>query len=316
MSATFPTSLIVSSSHSNEFIRLCFLKSKGNASFNSNFRFVGCKVPFTENIQATMLKFASLKGVKPAYQSLFEDNIIISDWEDQEGDTEEMGSPWEGAVTYKRNSSVSHVEYCTTLERLGFEKLSTDVSKSRASKMGLRVTKAVKDYPFGTPVQISIDVTRKEKKLRLDGIVKTVITLDCYRCCEPAAECVFSNFSLILSEEPIEEPEVINMGIISGQDKFMTFDQNSDQDDEELIDLDDQLYFPPVEKEIDISKNIRDILHLEITMNAICNPGCKGMCLRCGINLNIGSCNCSKQDVKKNDFGPLGNLKRQMQKNS
>lgn len=181
MSATFPTSSIVSSSHSNEFIRLCCLKSKGNASFNSNFRFVGCKVPFTENIQATMLKFASLKGVKPAYQSLFEDNIIISDWEDQEGDTEEMGSPWEGAVTYKRNSSVSHVEYCTTLERLGFEKLSTDVSKSRASKMGLRVTKAVKDYPFGTPVQISIDVTRKEKKLRLDGIVKTVITLDCYR---------------------------------------------------------------------------------------------------------------------------------------
>lgn len=106
------------------------------------------------------------------------------------------------------------------------------------------------------------------------------------------------------------------MGIISGQDKFMTFDENSDEDDEELIDLDDQLYFPPVEKEIDISKNIRDILHLEITMNAICNPGCKGMCLRCGINLNIGSCNCSKQDVKKNDFGPLGNLKRQMQKNS
>lgn len=92
-----------------------------------------------------------------------------------------MDSPWEGAVIYKRNASVSHVEYCTTLERLGLEKLSTDVSKSRASKMGLRVTKAVKDFPFGTPVQISLDVTRKEKKLRLDGIVKTVITLNCYR---------------------------------------------------------------------------------------------------------------------------------------
>ena len=127
------------------------------------------------------MKSTAIKCVKPTYQSLFEDNSIITDWEDQEGDIEEMDSPWEGAIIYKRNSSVSHVEYCTTLERLGLEKLSTDVSKSRASTMGLRVTKDVKDYPFGTPVQISVDVTRKNKKLRLDGIVKTVITLNCYR---------------------------------------------------------------------------------------------------------------------------------------
>ncbi|KAL4038868.1 hypothetical protein IC575_002504 [Cucumis melo] len=319
MLATFPTSSVVSSSHSKEFINVFYFKSKGNVSFNSHFR-----VPwrFMRNIQPSLgdpcikMKSTSIKCVKPTYQSLFEDNSIITDWGDQEGDIEEMGSPWEGAVIYKRNSSVSHVEYCTTLERLGLEKLSTDVSKSRASTMGLRVTKDVKDYPFGTPVQISVDVTRKDKKLRLDGIVKTVITLNCYRCCEPAPECIFSNFSILLSEEPIEEPDVINMGIISGQDIFKTDNGNSDEDDEESVDLDDQLYFPPVDKEIDISKNIRDILHLEITMNVICNPGCKGMCLNCGINLNTGSCNCSKQAVKKNDFGPLGNLKRRMQNNS
>ena len=106
------------------------------------------------------------------------------------------------------------------------------------------------------------------------------------------------------------------MGIISGKDMFKTDNGNSDEDDEELIDLDDQLYFPPLNKEIDISKNIRDILHLEITMNVICDPGCKGICLNCGINLNTGSCKCSKQAVKKNDFGPLGDLKRRMQNNS
>lgn len=104
------------------------------------------------------------------------------DWEDlEEEDDDEEGSPWEGAVVYKRNSSVTHLEYCTTLERLGLGKLSTNVSRSRASVMGLRVTKDVKDYPDGTPLLISLDVTRKKHSLRLDGIIRTVITLGCNR---------------------------------------------------------------------------------------------------------------------------------------
>lgn len=122
------------------------------------------------------LKFTA----KYDFESFDEENTIDFDWDDR-GDIEDTGSPWEGAVVYKRNPSVSHVDYCTTLERLGFGKLSTEVSKSRASVMGLRVTKAVKDYPQGTPVHISIDITRKKHKLRLDGILKTVITLGCNR---------------------------------------------------------------------------------------------------------------------------------------
>ncbi|CAG7877035.1 unnamed protein product [Brassica rapa] len=113
-------------------------------------------------------------------ESFTENSTIDIDWEDQE-DVEDTGSPWEGSVMYRRNASVTHVEYCTTLERLGLGKLSTEVSKKRASSMGLRVTKDVKDYPDGTPVQVSVDVIRKKKKLRLDGIVRTVITLGCNR---------------------------------------------------------------------------------------------------------------------------------------
>jgi hypothetical protein len=114
-----------------------------------------------------------------------EEGTVSFDWDYEEEEEEEIdkdeGSPWEGAVIYKRNAAILHLEYCTTLERLGLGNLSTDVSKNKASVMGLRTTKAVKDFPNGTPVQISIDVTRKKKKLRLDGIIKTVITLMCNR---------------------------------------------------------------------------------------------------------------------------------------
>ncbi|KAI3694081.1 hypothetical protein L1987_77040 [Smallanthus sonchifolius] len=250
------------------------------------------------------LEFMTRDSLNSNYELASDENIMEDDWMDQDVD-DDLDSPWEGAILYQRNPSVSHLEYCTTLERLGLGHLSTQVSKSRASLMGLRVTKSVKDFPDGTPVLISIDVTRKKQNLKLDGIIRTVITLGCNRCGGLAADCVFSNFSLVLTEEPIEEPEIINMGVIYGQ--------REQEDADESVDLDDWLYFPPEEKSVDISKHIRDMVHLEIKINAICNPMCKGLCLSCGQNLNNGSCNCSQQGSKSKSYGPLGGLKEKMQ---
>ncbi|GFP88987.1 hypothetical protein PHJA_001042400 [Phtheirospermum japonicum] len=227
-----------------------------------------------------------------------------NDWEflEEVGEDDDEGCPWEGAITYKRNAAVSHLEYCTTLERLGLQKVSSEVSKSRASEMGLRVVRPVKDYPDGTP------------KLRLDGIVRTVIGLNCNRCGEPAAQSVYSDFSLLLCEEPIQEPETINFGVIFGKDKSKTI-ADYDDDEDGLIDFDDQLYFPVDKKSIDISKNIRDLIHVEITISAVCDASCKGLCLKCGTNLNTGKCTCNnnRQKVQEKGFGPLGDLRKQMQ---
>lgn len=70
-----------------------------------------------------------------------------------------------------------------------------------------------------------------------------------------------------------------------------------EDDDEDMVDFDDQLYFPVEEKEIDISKPIRDTIHVEITINEVCDPACKGMCLQCGVNLNRGPCRCGTKQV-------------------
>lgn len=239
---------------------------------------------------------------------------VTKEWSYQEDEgIDDIDSPWVGAVVYQRNASISHVEYCTTLERLGLGELSTEVSKSRASLMGLRVTKAVKDYPLGTPVMVSLDITRKKQKLRLDGIIRTVLTLGCNRCGEPAAECVFSNFSLLLTEEPVEEPDILDMGVIFGNSTSKGVGEEVDDD---AIDWEDRLFFPPEEKIIDISKHIRDMVHLEITINSVCDPMCKGLCLDCGTNLNLSSCSCSKQKAKETAYGPLGDLKERMQQNA
>ncbi|PRQ58785.1 hypothetical protein RchiOBHm_Chr1g0363071 [Rosa chinensis] len=324
MSFVVTSSSILTSSYFNKH-SVSKLRSCENASKVSYFPFIQCKYPscITENIHTGLRRKPNgismstvINCTKPNFQSFTDEDTVFLDLGDQGNeDGEDIDSPWEGAVIYKRNASITHVEYCTTLERLGLGNLSTEVSKSRASVMGLRVTKAVKDYPNGTPVQISIDITRRKQKLRLDGIIKTVITLTCNRCGDPAAESIFSNFSLLLTDEPVEEPDIINMGVIYG-DKVKThtgFGDQGEEDDDDSIDFEDQLYFRPEDKQIDISKHIRDSVHLEITISATCNPNCKGLCLNCGKNLNTSNCICGKEEVKKTTFGPLGNLKKQMQ---
>ncbi|CAI8618680.1 unnamed protein product [Vicia faba] len=253
--------------------------------------------------------------------SYTEEYTMSLDWDDEEEiadddkKIEDTESPWEGAIIYKRNASVLHLEYCTTLERLGLGRLSDDITKNKASVMGLRIAKTVKDYPNGTPVQVSVDVTRKKKKLRLDGIIKTVIKLPCNRCGRPFGEGIFSEFSLLLTEEPpIYDPKSNNLGVIFGVDKISTLGKSEEEDEDALIDPDDQLYFPRGEKQIDISKNIRDMVHLEIDISSVCDPGCKGMCMKCGRNFNTGSCSCSsKKEVKEESFGPFANLREKIQ---
>lgn len=103
------------------------------------------------------------------------------------------------------------------------------------------------------------------------------------------------------------------MGVIYGEEKFRTVGDDGQEEDDNLADFDDQLYFPPEDKEIDISKHIRDLLHLEITIDAICDPKCNGICLRCGTNLNRNSCKCKMPSADGIHHGPFGNLRKQMQ---
>lgn len=106
------------------------------------------------------------------------------------------------------------------------------------------------------------------------------------------------------------------MGTIYGSDKVkysIASSEKEEDDNEASIDWDDRLYFPSGEKEIDISKPVRDLVHVEITINAICNPKCKGLCLKCGTNLNKSNCNCSKEKAKEKGYGPFKNLREQMQ---
>ena len=106
------------------------------------------------------------------------------------------------------------------------------------------------------------------------------------------------------------------MEVIFWEDKHgICGGSEEEEDDEASIDWEDRLFFPPGEKTIDISKHIRDLVHVEIIIDALCDPLCKGLCLKCGSNLNTTTCNCSERQMEERGYGPLRGLREQMPKN-
>ncbi|KAJ4776385.1 hypothetical protein LUZ62_060642 [Rhynchospora pubera] len=352
-------------------------------------------IPFSLRLRNSTLLSPSLPlPLLPPPRATYDIPIKIND-EDYERFLDRQ--PWKGAVVYKRDATVSHVEYCTSLDRLTIGWLSSRVSADRAAEMGLKLPDDLnwiyddeggdnderingQDVVFegkddnnnsvflsadelrnakislkygddddddddddefddfdiddeiggefiDTPVLVSIDVTRKRDSIRLDGIIRTVITLDCKRCFGPSAECVYSNFSLLLSETPIGEPpenedSIEEMFAESKKKKTKVEILGADGDEDRDIEWDDRFHFPAEQSEIDISKQVRDIIHLGITMNALCGPNCKGICSKCGKNLNLGNCNCVKKVKKGGEqssgqsmrHGPLRDLRKKLEK--
>ena len=59
---------------------------------------------------------------------------------------------------------------------------------------------------------------------------------------------------------------------------------------------------------IDLTDAIRDALTLELPLRVLCKEDCKGLCPKCGVNLNTGSCSCPKGTGKPNPFEALKSI--------
>ena len=49
---------------------------------------------------------------------------------------------------------------------------------------------------------------------------------------------------------------------------------------------------------IDLNQDIREEIILDYPIKPLCNPDCKGLCPKCGKNLNEGGCSCAITEKK------------------
>jgi uncharacterized protein len=122
------------------------------------------------------------------------------------------------------------------------------------------------DVEFHTPVSVKGNVKNMSGYMVLTVNSDLSFTSDCARCTKP----VDSEINLSFERE------------IAGRD---TSKENDD-------------YIFIEDKKLDIFEPLTEQILLEMPSRLLCSEDCKGLCPKCGQNLNEGSCSC---DTKKTD---------------
>ena len=120
-------------------------------------------------------------------------------------------------------------------------------------------------YPVSEPVIAEGSVRNTAGVLVMTGLVKTCIHGVCDRCA--------SDFDMDV-EFPIDVVLVKEL---------------ADEENE------DEWVFPLEGDAADLEEIVRTVFVLNMDSQLLCKPDCKGMCCRCGHNLNDGPCSCQKE---------------------
>jgi uncharacterized protein len=59
----------------------------------------------------------------------------------------------------------------------------------------------------------------------------------------------------------------------------------------------DAFVYDPGSGALDLSEAVREEVILAVDPYVVCDPECKGLCPRCGKNLNEGPCQCTEEDL-------------------
>lgn len=78
--------------------------------------------------------------------------------------------------------------------------------------------------------------------------------------------------------------------------------------DDEESEKEEVVYIHPETDKIDLDKDIRDFAILSIPMKHLCSEDCKGLCPKCGKNLNEGPCSCTEELIDPR-WEPIQKLK-------
>ncbi len=122
-------------------------------------------------------------------------------------------------------------------------------------------------FPYGitlsSPVSVKGKVTDNNNCMFLNVTVTAQYRTLCDRCLDDIEGIVSFDFKRMISTESVV----------------------SEDDDTVFV----------VESAIDVDCDIVEELALELPFYHLCKEDCKGMCQKCGKNLNFGPCECSEQ---------------------
>jgi uncharacterized protein len=124
---------------------------------------------------------------------------------------------------------------------------------------------------FLEPLHLDFTIAKEFRQIRVHAHVATKVRLACSRCLIAFDTDLESDFTVFYSnatEIPIEE--------------------------EVSLTAEDLISAPYVGDYIDFTNEIEEQVLLEIPYKPLCHDECKGICVKCGADLNSGECGCDR----------------------
>lgn len=141
-------------------------------------------------------------------------------------------------------------------------------------ELELKESLTLEPYNFLSPVHASIRIDKRETEVIVRGVIKGEVEQQCSRCVK--------NFSMSITA-PID---VI----------YHPAEDIQREEHHELLtdELDTGFYKNGI---LDTDDLIREQFLLNMPMKPLCSPDCKGICPKCGADMNIAACNCMVSEI-------------------
>lgn len=126
------------------------------------------------------------------------------------------------------------------------------------------------DFAYAEKGSVTLTVTHTGKQaVTLEGEGKVSIWIPCARCLEP----VEVSFAISIDEEADARPDSCKEGGETDEDCCIH------------------------DKQLDTEQLLHNEILIQWPMRVLCKEDCKGICSRCGKNLNKGTCDCDTAEL-------------------
>ncbi len=131
-----------------------------------------------------------------------------------------------------------------------------------------------KKLPFAQPVRVDAILTNCGSEILVKGVVDTALVMSCSRCLEPSIQDIKAVFYL----------EYRNLSRIH---RFSDIEAEASESDEVG-------YFWEEDNYIEVTREVEEVIFINLPMKPLCSPDCRGLCPVCGANRNKEKCFCEE----------------------
>jgi uncharacterized protein len=131
----------------------------------------------------------------------------------------------------------------------------------------------IEGFSVSSPVKAKLAVSKTAHEVMITGSLSVELDMECSRCLKGVRQAQELPVSVVY--HPAEE---------IGSEKHGLHDAEMD------------LGFYTGE-ELDLQELITEQILLSVQMKPLCSDGCKGICPKCGIDLNTGTCTCVQKEL-------------------